>query len=46
MSDLDEVLHLRQERIDELHRLRAGRTALVVIDMPRNIASEKRGAKR
>ena len=33
MNDLDEVLHLKQERIDELHRLRPGRTALVVIDM-------------
>ncbi|HUT90048.1 MAG TPA: isochorismatase family cysteine hydrolase [Thermoguttaceae bacterium] len=33
MTGLDEILHLRQERIDELHRLRPGRTALVVIDM-------------
>ena len=33
MTDLDETLHLRQARIDELHRLRPGRTALVVIDM-------------
>jgi len=33
MTQLDEILHLRQERIDELHRLRPGRTALVVIDM-------------
>jgi len=33
MNDLDEVLHLRQERIDELHRLEPGRTALLVIDM-------------
>ena len=33
MSDLDEVLHLKQERIDQLHRCRPGRTALLVIDM-------------
>jgi len=33
MTHLDEILHLRQERIDELHRLVPGRTALVVIDM-------------
>ena len=33
MNDLDEILHLRQERIDELHRLQPGRTALLVIDM-------------
>jgi hypothetical protein len=33
MTSLDEVLHLKQQRIDELHRLRPGRTALVVIDM-------------
>jgi nicotinamidase-related amidase len=33
MNDLDEVLHLRQERIDELHRFERGRTALLVIDM-------------
>ena len=33
MSDLDEILHLKQERIDQLHRCRPGRTALVVIDM-------------
>jgi ureidoacrylate peracid hydrolase len=33
MTRLDDVLHLNQERIDELHRLRPGRTALVVIDM-------------
>jgi nicotinamidase-related amidase len=33
MTSPDEILHLKQERIDELHRLRPGRTALVVIDM-------------
>jgi ureidoacrylate peracid hydrolase len=33
MSDLDEILHLKQERIDQLHRCRPGRTALLVIDM-------------
>ena len=33
MTGLDEILHPRQERIDELHRCRPGRTALVVIDM-------------
>jgi nicotinamidase-related amidase len=33
MPNIDELLHAKQERIDELHRLRAGQTALVVIDM-------------
>ena len=32
---LDDILHAKQERIDELHRCRPGRTALVVIDMQR-----------
>jgi ureidoacrylate peracid hydrolase len=35
MVDADDVLHAKQERIDELHRCRAGRTALLVIDMQR-----------
>ncbi len=35
MVHADEVLHARQERIDQLHRCRAGRTALLVIDMQR-----------
>jgi nicotinamidase-related amidase len=35
MPVFDEILHARQERIDELHRLRTGRTALLVIDMQR-----------
>jgi ureidoacrylate peracid hydrolase len=35
MPTLDEILRARQERIDELHRLRPGRTALLVIDMQR-----------
>ena len=35
MPTLDEILRTRQERIDEMHRLRSGRTALVVIDMQR-----------
>jgi ureidoacrylate peracid hydrolase len=33
MTDLDDILHARQERIDKLHRFEPGRTALVVIDM-------------
>jgi ureidoacrylate peracid hydrolase len=33
MPTIDEILHARQERIDELHRLQAGRTALLVVDM-------------
>ena len=33
MPDIQELLHAKQERIDELHRLRPGQTALVVIDM-------------
>lgn len=32
---MEDILRARQGRIDELHRLRAGRTALVVIDMQR-----------
>ena len=35
MSDSDNVLHVKQSRIDELHRCQAGRTALLVIDMQR-----------
>jgi ureidoacrylate peracid hydrolase len=35
MPTLDEILHARQERIDEMHRLQPGRTALLVIDMQR-----------
>ncbi len=35
MSDIGSLLHVGQERIDELHRCRAGRTALLVIDMQR-----------
>ncbi len=35
MLDADDVLHAKQERIDELHRCRAGQTALLVIDMQR-----------
>ncbi len=33
MPNLDELLHTRQEHIDELHRCQAGRTALLVVDM-------------
>jgi ureidoacrylate peracid hydrolase len=35
MPNADEILHTREERIDELHRLQPGRTALLVIDMQR-----------
>jgi ureidoacrylate peracid hydrolase len=35
MPTADEVLHARQERIEEVHRLQPGRTALLVIDMQR-----------
>jgi ureidoacrylate peracid hydrolase len=35
MVNADSVLHAKQERIDELHRCRVGRTALLVIDMQR-----------
>ena len=35
MPTLDEILRTRQERIDEVHRLQSGRTALLVIDMQR-----------
>jgi ureidoacrylate peracid hydrolase len=35
MTSPDEVQQIGQERIDELHRLQPGRTALLVIDMQR-----------
>jgi biuret amidohydrolase len=35
MSNLDDLLLARQERIDALHRFEPGRTALLVIDMQR-----------
>ena len=35
MAALDELLSRKQKRIDELHRLERGRTALLVIDMQR-----------
>jgi ureidoacrylate peracid hydrolase len=35
MFNADDVLHAKQERIEQLHRCRAGRTALLVIDMQR-----------
>jgi nicotinamidase-related amidase len=35
MATLEDVLHAKQERIDEMHRLELGRTALLVIDMQR-----------
>ena len=35
MADVEDVLYAKQDRIDRLHRCRAGRTALVVIDMQR-----------
>jgi len=33
MPNIEALLHAKQERVDELHRLRPGQTALVVIDM-------------
>ncbi len=33
MLSLDEMLHARQERIDQVHAFRKGRTALLVVDM-------------
>ncbi len=35
MLSLDEMLHAKQERIDQLHRCQRGRTALLVVDMQR-----------
>lgn len=35
MLTLEQLLHSKQERIDELHRCRPGRTALLVVDMQR-----------
>src|SRR5215813_8288051 len=35
VAEPDELLRLKQGRIDELHRLEPGRTALLVIDMQR-----------
>src|SRR5262249_57244940 len=37
MLPLDESLRARQQRIDDLHRLELGRTALLVIDMQRGL---------
>ncbi|MGQ9576164.1 MAG: cysteine hydrolase family protein [Thermoguttaceae bacterium] len=35
MPSLEQILHAKQERIDQLHRCQPGRTCLVVIDMQR-----------
>jgi ureidoacrylate peracid hydrolase len=35
MLPLNDILHAKQERIDEMHRLQPGRTALLVVDMQR-----------
>jgi nicotinamidase-related amidase len=35
MPELDQILHAKQTRIDEMHRCQPGRTALLVIDMQR-----------
>jgi nicotinamidase-related amidase len=35
MPTLDELMHAKQERIDQLHRLEPGRTALLIVDMQR-----------
>jgi nicotinamidase-related amidase len=35
LANPEEVLRLKQERVDEFHRLEPGRTALLVIDMQR-----------
>ena len=35
MVDANDILHAKQERIDQLHCCRSGRTALLVIDMQR-----------
>src|SRR5262249_10505168 len=35
MLPLDDILRAKQERIDELHQLQPGRTALLVVDMQR-----------
>jgi ureidoacrylate peracid hydrolase len=40
MLPLDESLRARQQRIDELHRLEPGRTALLVIDMQRGFLEQ------
>jgi nicotinamidase-related amidase len=33
MLNMDQILHAKQERIDQLHRCRPGQTAMLVIDM-------------
>jgi ureidoacrylate peracid hydrolase len=33
MAGIEELLHAKQDRIDELHRLRPNETALIIIDM-------------
>jgi ureidoacrylate peracid hydrolase len=35
MSSIDEILLAKEQRIDQLHRFRPGRTALLVVDMQR-----------
>jgi nicotinamidase-related amidase len=35
MTSLDELLHVKQDRIDATHRFQPGKTALLVIDMQR-----------
>jgi nicotinamidase-related amidase len=35
VADIERLLGIRQERIDQAHRLQAGRTALLVVDMQR-----------
>jgi ureidoacrylate peracid hydrolase len=40
MPTPDEILHAREERIEELHRLQPGRTALLVIDMQRGFLEQ------
>ena len=40
MTVLDELLRLKQQRIEQLHRLEPGRTALLVIDMQRGFLEQ------
>src|SRR5262249_37765999 len=40
MAASDDLLRVKQQRIDELHRLQPGRTALLVIDMQRGFLDE------
>jgi len=46
MSSIEEITWAKQQRIDELHRFQAGRTALLVVDMQRGFRVENSFRRR